>query len=127
MNRWETYFQDLLNTTTAECYISHNNAHTNETETKQEVENDPPDILDTEIAIRSVRNNKAPGTGNIHIKPYKKGGQLLINMLHSLIKRRQIEEKVPTVWKTNIIVPIWKKRVTKLRYHNYTGISILCT
>jgi hypothetical protein len=63
------------------------------------VENDPPDTLDTEIAIRSVRNNKARGTDNIHIKPYKKGGQLLLNMLHSLIKRMWIEEKVPTEWK----------------------------
>jgi len=53
---------------------SRNNAHTNETETKQEVENDPPDILDTEKAIQSVRSNKAPSTDNIHIKPYKKEG-----------------------------------------------------
>jgi len=110
----ETYFQDLLNTTKAECNTSCNNAHTNETETKQEVENDPPDILDTEIAIQSVRNNKAPSTDNIHIKPYKKEGQLLINMLHSLIKRMWTEERVPTEWKTNITVPICKNK--KLLY-----------
>ena len=83
----ETYFQDILNTTKAERNTCHNNAHTNETETKQEVGNDPPDILDTQIAIQSVRNNKAPSSDSIHIKPYKKGGQLLINMLHTLIKR----------------------------------------
>ena len=103
----ENHFQDLLNITKAECNTSRNNAHTNEMQNKQEVENDPPDILDTEIAIQSVRNNKAPSTDNIHIKPYKKGGgQLLINMLHSLIKRMWTEERVPTERKTNIIVPI---------------------
>jgi hypothetical protein len=65
-----------------------------------------------------VRNNKAPGTDNIHIKPYKKGGQLLINMLHSLIKRMWTEEKVPTEWKTNIIVPICKKKKRVTNYSN---------
>jgi hypothetical protein len=86
-NWCKTYSHHLLNAATAECDTSLNNAHTNEAETKQEVENGPPDILDTEIAIRSMRNNKAPGTDNIPIEHYKKGGQLLINMLHSLVKR----------------------------------------
>jgi hypothetical protein len=45
-SRWETYFQDL-NATTAERNTSLDNAHTNEIETKEEVEIDPPDILDT--------------------------------------------------------------------------------
>jgi hypothetical protein len=57
-----------------------------------------------------VRNNKAPGTDNIHTKPYKKGGQLVIIMLHSLIKRVWIEERVLTEWKTNIIVLMYKKK-----------------
>jgi hypothetical protein len=39
------------------------------------VENDPPDILDMEMAIQSMRNYKASGTDNINIKPYKKGGR----------------------------------------------------
>jgi len=84
------------------------------------VENDTPDTLDIEIAIRSVTNNKAPGTGNIHIKTYKKGGQLLINMLHSLIKRMCLQS-------AKQIVPICNKKGDKLQYHSYTGISLLCT
>ena len=42
------------------------------------MENDPPDILDMKMAIRSMRNNKVSGTDNIRIKPCKKGGQLLM-------------------------------------------------
>jgi len=51
------------------------------------VENDPPHRLDTEVAIQSMRKNKAP---NIPITLYKKG-QLLINMLHTLqdVDRRE--------------------------------------
>ena len=62
-----------------------------------------------------MRNNKAPGTDNIHIKPYEKGGQLLINMLHSLNKRMWTEEKVPTEWKTNIIFRTYKNKGYKLQ------------
>ena len=63
------------------------NSYTNDTETEQELENDPPDILDIGTEIQSMRNNKARGTDNIPIKLNKKGGQLLIIMLQSLIKR----------------------------------------
>lgn len=72
--------------TSVEHNISPGNSYT-DTETEQELEYDPPDILDTYTEIKSMRNNKAPGTDNIPIKPNKKGGQLLINMLQSLIKR----------------------------------------
>jgi hypothetical protein len=57
------------------------------------VENNPPDILDMEMAIQSMRNYQASSTDNININPYKKGGQPLINMLRSLIRRMWIEER----------------------------------
>jgi hypothetical protein len=118
-NRWQTYSPDLLNATTVERNMSLDNAQTNETETEQEVENDPPDIVDTEIATQSVRNNTAPGTDSFHIKPYQKGGQLLIHMLHSLTKRIWIEEKGPTEWTANIIVTICNKKGHKLQQYHY--------
>jgi hypothetical protein len=80
----KTYFRDLLNTTTAEHNTSHDYAHANEKETKQGLENEPPYIFDIEIAIQPMRNNKASGTANTPFKLCKKGGQMVINMLHSL-------------------------------------------
>jgi hypothetical protein len=62
-----------------------------------------------------VRNNKAPGMVNIPIELNKKGEQLLINMLHSLIKRAWIEGKVRAEWKANIIVPVYKNKGDKLQ------------
>jgi hypothetical protein len=94
-------------------------SYTYETETEQELENDPPDILDIDIEIQSMRNTKAPGIDNIPIKLIKKGGQLLINMLHSLIKRIWIAAKVPVEWKTNIVVLIYKFQGDNLQCHNY--------
>jgi hypothetical protein len=67
-NMWKTYLQDLLNTAT----ISHNtfldNTHSNDTETEQELKNEPPDILDIELAIQSMNNNKSPGIDNVRIE-----------------------------------------------------------
>jgi hypothetical protein len=42
------------------------------------------------------------------------GRQLVIHMLHSLIKRIQIEQKVPVEWKKNTIVSIYKNKGDKL-------------
>ena len=94
-NKWQTYFQDLLNATTVERNISPDNTYTNDTETEQQLDNDPPHILDIDPAIQSLRNNKTSGIDNIPIKLNKKGGQLLINILHSLIKRIWVVAKVP--------------------------------
>jgi len=99
----------------------------NQAVTEEELEEEPPDILDTELAIQSMNNNKSPGIDNIPVELYKSGGGLLFNKIHSLIKRIWKEEKMPTGWKTNIIVPIYKSRGDKLQCKNYRGISLLCT
>ena len=54
--RWKTYFQDLL-TTAAEHDTSSDNTLTNQTATKEELEEDPPSIRDIEMAIQSMNNN----------------------------------------------------------------------
>jgi len=45
---------------------------------------------------------------------YKKGGGLLLNKIHSLIKGIWREKKMPMDWTKNIIVPIYKNRGDKL-------------
>jgi hypothetical protein len=89
--------------------------------------NEPPYIFDIEITIKSMRSNKASGIDNIPIKLCKKGGQILTNMPHSLIKRIWIEGKVPMERSTNITVPTYKNKGDKLQCQNYRGISLLCT
>ena len=58
------------------------------------------------MAIKSMKNNKAHGIDNIPAKLDKKGGGLLINKIHSMIKGIRREEKIHTVWTKNSIVPI---------------------
>jgi hypothetical protein len=91
------------------------------------MEEEPPGILEIEMAIQSINNNKSPGIDNIPAELYKKGGRLLLNKIHSLIKEIWKEEKMSTDWTTNITVPIYKNRGDKMQCKNYRGISLLCT
>jgi len=126
--RLKTYFQDLLTTSaTADQSTPLEVTYINQAVTEEELEEEPPDILDIKMAIQSMNNNKSPGIDNIPAELYNSGGGLLLNKIHSLIKRIWKEKKMPTDWTTNIIVPIYKNRGDKLQCENYRGISLLCT
>ena len=121
-------FQDLLTSpATADQSSPLEATYTNQADTEEELEEEPPDILDIEMAIQSMNNNKSPGIDNIPAELYKKGGGVLLNKIHSLIKGIWREEKMPTDWTKNIIVPIYKNRGDKLQCKNYRGISLLRT
>ena len=93
--KWKTYFQDLLTSpATGDQSNPLEATYTNHADTEEELEEEPPDILDIEMAIQSINDNK------------KRGG-LLLNKTHSLIKGIWREEKIPTDWTKNIIVPIY--------------------
>ena len=126
--RWKTYFQYLLTiSATVDRSTPLQGTYINQAATEEELEEEPPDILNIEKAIQSMNNNKSPGIDNIPAELYKNGGGLLLNNVHSLIKRIWKEEKMPTDWTTDIIVPIYKNRGDKLQCKNYRGISLLCT
>jgi hypothetical protein len=60
---------------------------------EEELEEEPPGILDIEMAIQSMNNNnRSPGINNIPVELYKNGG-LLLNKIHSLIKGIWREQK----------------------------------
>jgi len=62
MNRWKTYCQDILNSATFEHKTFFDCTHTNEIDPEQqEPENEPQDMLHTEVAIQSMSNNKSSG------------------------------------------------------------------
>jgi hypothetical protein len=72
--RWKTYFQDLLTTTaTADHSNSLEATYANQEYTEEELKEEPPDILDIEMAIQSMNNNKSPAIDNIPAQLYKKG------------------------------------------------------
>ena len=83
---WQNYFQDLLTMpATVDQSTPLEGTYINQATTEGELE-EPPDILDIEMAIQSM-NNKSPGIDNIPAELYKNGGGLLLNKIHRLIKR----------------------------------------
>jgi len=55
--RWKTYFQNLLTSpATADQSIPLEATYTNQADTEEELEEEPPDILDTEMAVQSMNN-----------------------------------------------------------------------
>jgi len=126
--RWKTYFQDLLTSlATADQSSPLGANYTNQADTEEELEDEPPDILDIEMAVQSMNNNKSPDIHNIPLEIYKKRGGILLNKIHSFIKGIWKEEKMPTDWTKNIIVHIYKKRGNKLQCQNYRRTSLLRT
>jgi hypothetical protein len=79
--RWKTYFQDLLTTSvTADQSNPLEATYLNQADIEEELEEEPPDILDIEMAIQSMNDNKSPDIDNI---PAEKGGGLLLNPLNA--------------------------------------------
>jgi hypothetical protein len=76
--RWKTHFQELLTTAVGERTNPLDNTRVNQTATEGKLEEEPPSMLDIEIAIQSMSNNKSPGIDNIPAELYKNGDQQLI-------------------------------------------------
>jgi hypothetical protein len=64
--RWEPYFQDKLTTlVTADQSNPLEATYLNQADTEEELEEEPPGILEIEMAIQYMSNNKSPGIDNI--------------------------------------------------------------
>jgi hypothetical protein len=85
----------LTTTATAAHSNSLEATHTNQANTEEELE-EPSDTAEIEMATHSMNNNKSPGIDNIPALVYRKGGGLLLNKIHRLIKVIWREEKVLT-------------------------------
>jgi hypothetical protein len=105
----KTYLQDLLTTSAT---VNQNTplkaTYINQAVTGEGLEEEPPYILDIQLAIQSMNNNKSPDSDNIPAELYKTGGGLLLNKIHS--NRIWKEEKMSTDWTPNIIVLICIQR-----------------
>ena len=101
---WRQHFNSLLN----------GDFNTEEAEPEIPITDDgihipPPDYDEVCIAIKRLKNNKAPGADGIPAELFKTGGQELIKRMHRLLSKIWSEESMPSDWNLSILCPIHKK------------------
>ena len=121
IERWRTYFEELLNRLDPENPIEEYHL------IEAEDEIDEPTVEVVKRAIKRLKNNRSPGNDNIPSEIWKYGGDILLEeRLHSLIRKIWNEEAIPDVWEEGILIPLHKKG-DKLVCSNYRGINLLVT
>lgn len=129
--RWAEYFECLLQNEEL-VRETDDEVETEEEELEIEVVMEmseaatvPPREQEVEMAIKELKNRKAPGFDGIPAELYKEGRKQLIPVLHELMCKIWDSESMPDDWCKSIICPIYKKG-DKLNCVNYRGISLLC-
>lgn len=75
-------------------------------------------------ALKSMKNNKAPGDDGLTVDTIKAGGEHLINIIKDILNRCIHQGEVPTSW-NNAIVTIIHKKGDDTNLANYRPISLL--
>ena len=84
-----------------------------------------PTLEEVELAICSMKNNKAAGPDNIPAEIYKYGGPTLYSQFHQLIEKIWMHEEIPNDFIDGIINTIYKKKGERSVCGNYRGITLL--
>jgi sorting nexin-29 len=119
LERWREHFDNLLNAGISD-YLEYGQPYASD----DGVLIDPPSVMEVEVAISRLKNNKAPGVDNLPAELFKTGCAALVYKLHTLIGHVWSEEVLPEEWMIGVVCPIHKKGC-KLTCSNYRGISLL--
>ena len=87
------------------------------------VEHDNP-VLDREIELQEIKNNRTGGSDGLVGELLKYGGSGMIHLLHRLFEVVWSEELVPPKWREGLIVNLFKKG-DREDPGNYRGITLL--
>lgn len=85
----------------------------------------PPTFLEVLSAVRSLKDNKSPGSDNIPAELLKQGGYLCTRTLHHYITKAWADESIPQQWRDASIVTIYKSKGDRAICDNHRGISLL--
>lgn len=118
--QWTTYFKELY---TEKVFDETNPVNVTETiiGTPENTEITSEEVV---LAIKGLKNRKAPGVDDINNEMLKNGGAVVIHELTTLFNKIIRERKVPEEWRSSITVPIFKKGAKK-EPKNYRGITLL--
>ena len=114
--RWSEYFSELLNVE-------------NESEMEEGIAVEGPlqevTIEEVQLALKSMKPNKAPGPSGLSTDILKSGGGIVVEQLTKVLKQVMTTEQSPTEWKESITIPIFKGKGDPLQCDKYRGLRLL--
>lgn len=85
----------------------------------------PPTFSEISQAVKSLKDNKAPGPDSIPAEILKHGGYLCLRTIYKFVLEIWDKESVPQQWKDANIVTIYKNKGDKSICGNSRGIALL--
>ena len=119
--RWAEHFKDVLNRPPPIV-----EADIQEAETDLDVNTDPPNKQEIIAAIKTLKNNKAPGQDNLNAELFKADPELSARILQPLFTAVWEQERVPDDWTKGTIIKIHKKGPLS-DCNNWRGVTLLST
>lgn len=124
LERWKEHFSHLLHhppvPTDPRLVTAANSATPN-----PNCKTDPVTTNEVRVAIKTLKNRKAPGICAITAELLKEGGESMVQWLTHIINHVWVAEQPPTDWTRGIILPFWKRKGDKLVCSNHRGITLL--
>ncbi|CAF4122059.1 unnamed protein product, partial [Rotaria magnacalcarata] len=122
MNEWKTYFENLLN---VKSDASEGNEPIPPASEDLPIHQGPITAEEVEQAVKQLKDGKSPGLDYaITPEALKYGGKWIINQLCNICNDIYENQRTPTQFNTNIIIPVQKKG-DKTLMTNYRGISLM--
>ncbi len=118
-----TFFEDKISNITSSVMID---PQTNNGETL--ITTTPKNFFSYENVRRELemlRDKPSYGFDNVPVKLLKDGAEILAAPMHKLMNLVYEKKRVPEIWKTSRIIPLFKKG-KKNKIENYRPISNLC-
>jgi hypothetical protein len=85
---------------------------------------DSTDFSEVEMALKSSKNRKAPGSDEIILELLKYAGLILITRLHIFINTCWITRSIPHTWRSVRVILLLKKG-DENNCNNYRGTGVL--
>jgi hypothetical protein len=120
LKRWVEHFDEVLNVHELELQESSVVSGT------QEDTEPAATIEEIEVAIKKLKNNKAPGIDISQAELLKHTGQEFSKCVHKLLGQIWDNEIIPEEWNLSIICPVHEKGDIMI-CSNYRGVNLLCT
>ena len=84
----------------------------------------PPSFVETQAAVNRLKWGEAPGICGIHAE-LKAGGNAALMLLQAVLCSAWNTGIIPTDWKRDLVVPLWKRKGDRQDCNNYRVVTLL--